>query len=436
MLTSAFLSLEKFRPASLPPMSLLVEIEKLRPHELALLVPAARPEEFAALLADIARAGIREPLVVIPDEDPDEFLIVDGVHRYRAAKELGLRRVPIVVRRMSEEEILDFVLSAAVCRRSLSEDQRAALAARVLPDEPLQMEIREAAVRFGTTTPRVKKALLLKQKSERLFESVVAGDLTIAAAFEVLSFSPERKIHPWVEEMELPSRLKEHLAKIPYELQPFVAAEMASLLELSPLTVSTRPEVIEALSEKDGLVSDLTERELRAKSALEKTRREKKQLERVAKKLYVALKKTASKSDALHELDGKTDPLPAGVVSEGLEKIEESLEVLEELQTVEPKKAEVDPEDAHLTARLERALHFLLAGFEEENVSEILVLLKRGKLSDRGERLLFSFLERNERFLRSLKTLFVEKSLHGTSSGKKRRRFLVITEEDENDEGP
>lgn len=47
------------------------------------------PEHYEALKADIARHGIKEPLIVFGDE------LREGHHRYQIAKELGIRRLPI-----------------------------------------------------------------------------------------------------------------------------------------------------------------------------------------------------------------------------------------------------------------------------------------------------------------------------------------------------
>jgi ParB family chromosome partitioning protein len=45
----------------------------------------------------IERVGFLTPLVVVAEDDGDGYLIIDGQHRYLAAKELGLKRVPTMV---------------------------------------------------------------------------------------------------------------------------------------------------------------------------------------------------------------------------------------------------------------------------------------------------------------------------------------------------
>jgi ParB family chromosome partitioning protein len=45
----------------------------------------------------IERVGFVAPIVVVHDDGSDRYLIIDGQHRFLAARELGLRRVPAVI---------------------------------------------------------------------------------------------------------------------------------------------------------------------------------------------------------------------------------------------------------------------------------------------------------------------------------------------------
>jgi ParB family chromosome partitioning protein len=61
------------------------------------------PEEMRKLESSISRKGILQPLVV---EDTDKgYLLIDGERRYRSAKKLGLKEVPVIIQEsMSEED--------------------------------------------------------------------------------------------------------------------------------------------------------------------------------------------------------------------------------------------------------------------------------------------------------------------------------------------
>jgi ParB family chromosome partitioning protein len=45
----------------------------------------------------IERVGFVAPIVVVKDDDADRYLIIDGQHRFLAAQELGLKRLPSVI---------------------------------------------------------------------------------------------------------------------------------------------------------------------------------------------------------------------------------------------------------------------------------------------------------------------------------------------------
>jgi hypothetical protein len=106
-----------------------VPTETLELHPAAGLVPQMRDDEWKAFRNDIEANGIHTPLQV-----DGRGRVVDGAHRLRAARELGLRTVPVVRAPLPDEDDDDavalFVLRSALHRRHLTDDQRAVLAAK------------------------------------------------------------------------------------------------------------------------------------------------------------------------------------------------------------------------------------------------------------------------------------------------------------------
>src|SRR5579872_4470758 len=96
-------------------------VSSLRMHPAAAQVPAMSEAEFAALCADIAKHGIEQPLEITRNG-----LVLDGRHRLRAARELGIARVSATV--VDPDDPVAYVLRSAVQRRHLSASQKAALA--------------------------------------------------------------------------------------------------------------------------------------------------------------------------------------------------------------------------------------------------------------------------------------------------------------------
>ncbi|HEY9897209.1 MAG TPA: ParB/RepB/Spo0J family partition protein [Candidatus Sericytochromatia bacterium] len=77
------------------------------------------PEKLAGLVESIKQHGILEPLLVRPLEG-SAYELVAGERRYRAATEIGLTEVPIVVRKMSDSEALQIALIENLQREDLN----------------------------------------------------------------------------------------------------------------------------------------------------------------------------------------------------------------------------------------------------------------------------------------------------------------------------
>ena len=82
----------KAKPGKLPCPP--VAAKRVNPFELAPTHPITKSRgEFAKLKADIGKNGIKEPISYV--EHNGQKYILDGYHRARAAKELGLKDVPV-----------------------------------------------------------------------------------------------------------------------------------------------------------------------------------------------------------------------------------------------------------------------------------------------------------------------------------------------------
>jgi hypothetical protein len=109
-----------------------------------------RGSEWGDFYADIALRGIKVPLEVLADG-----IVVDGRHRLRAAIELGMKEVPVVDAPLNSDTPEAYMLKAAVLRRHLTDDQRAALAALWKEEnkQTPQTRPRDAVGRFQPSAP-------------------------------------------------------------------------------------------------------------------------------------------------------------------------------------------------------------------------------------------------------------------------------------------
>jgi len=80
------------------------------------------PRAMAELVESIRRHGILQPLLVRPlgEDRAGEYEIVAGERRYRAAREASLAEVPVVVRKMGDEEAVQYALLENLQREDLN----------------------------------------------------------------------------------------------------------------------------------------------------------------------------------------------------------------------------------------------------------------------------------------------------------------------------
>jgi ParB family chromosome partitioning protein len=74
--------------------------------------------DLSELMASIAEKGIIEPLVV--RQRGSRFQIIAGERRYQAAVQVGLREVPIVIREVDDNEVIEIALIENIQRKDLT----------------------------------------------------------------------------------------------------------------------------------------------------------------------------------------------------------------------------------------------------------------------------------------------------------------------------
>src|SRR5207244_2116305 len=91
-------------------------IASLQPHPQAGLVPRMAPDAYAAFKADIAARGVQVPI-----EITSAGVILDGHERRRAAQELAIAELDVLVVEPADE--FEHIVLCAIQRRQLSASQ-------------------------------------------------------------------------------------------------------------------------------------------------------------------------------------------------------------------------------------------------------------------------------------------------------------------------
>jgi ParB-like chromosome segregation protein Spo0J len=138
--------------------------------------------EYDRILASIKSVGLIEPLVVFPENG--DYLILDGVQRYRALVELGVVTAPCIMGAQREA----FTSNRMVNRVSPVQEHRMIEKALAEVDE----DTIAAALGVSGLDHRLKKTLL-KQLHPEVAAAYDAGKITRACAKEFTHVKPQRQ---------------------------------------------------------------------------------------------------------------------------------------------------------------------------------------------------------------------------------------------------
>jgi ParB family chromosome partitioning protein len=138
--------------------------EKVHQITLANIVPSAlQPrkdfarEALQELIDSIRQHGIIQPLIV--RQVGARFELIAGERRWRAAQELGLTEVPVIIRRASDMEVLELSLIENLQRADLNPIEEAQGYARLANEFGMRQE--DIALRVGRSRAAVANAMRL-----------------------------------------------------------------------------------------------------------------------------------------------------------------------------------------------------------------------------------------------------------------------------------
>lgn len=132
------------------------------------------PDSLADLAESIKEQGILEPIVVA--NTPAGYQIVAGERRWRAAKLLGLPKVPVVIRETTPQGMLEMAIVENVQREDLNPIERAQAYRRLIDEFGLGTN--EVAKRVGKSAPTVSNTIRLLSLPDAIKDALVAGVIT------------------------------------------------------------------------------------------------------------------------------------------------------------------------------------------------------------------------------------------------------------------
>lgn len=169
--------------------SFLVDVDSLKPHPEWRRYAVPMPKEaWDRLYESIRRYGIRVPLSIWNAQ------ILDGVHRWKAAKQLGVKHVPVLPLELEdEEEARIWMIRANLDRRHLTSGQRAMLVKllyEIEKEKASQRRARQGRDRGGKFSPTVEPQEKGKARDRAAARAGISGR-TLEKALKAVEKRPD-----------------------------------------------------------------------------------------------------------------------------------------------------------------------------------------------------------------------------------------------------
>ena len=133
------------------------------------------PDKLKELVNSIRESGIIQPLIV--RKAGEKYEIVAGERRWRAAQEVGLMTIPVVVRKYDDATMMEVALIENMQRSDLNPIEEAE-GLRSMMDK-LGITQAEVAKKMGMSKPAVSNALRLLNLPDSIRTFVSKGELTM-----------------------------------------------------------------------------------------------------------------------------------------------------------------------------------------------------------------------------------------------------------------
>ena len=134
--------------------------------------------------------GIIQPLILRKYMD-DQYIIVAGERRWRAAKMAGLKEVPGVIMELSDRDILEISLIENIQRQDLNPIEEALAYRKLLNDFKITQE--ELSKRIGKSRVAIANTMRLTNLDERVQQYIIENIISEGHGRVLLAISDKQK---------------------------------------------------------------------------------------------------------------------------------------------------------------------------------------------------------------------------------------------------
>ena len=169
--------------------AVMMNITKVEPNREQ---PRKKFDEDALLelSESIKQFGVLQPLLV--QERDDYYEIIAGERRWRAAKLAGLKEVPVIIKKLTEQQIMEISLIENIQREDLNPIEEAQAYKRLLEEFNLKQD--EVAERVSKSRTAVTNSLRLLKLCDEVQQMIISNMLSTGHARAIITIEdPEEQ---------------------------------------------------------------------------------------------------------------------------------------------------------------------------------------------------------------------------------------------------
>lgn len=144
-------------------------------------------DKLQDLAKSIQQHGILQPIVI--RETIQGYYIVVGERRFRASQIVGLESIPAIVKKLSDEDMMELAIIENLQREDLNAIEEAESYKKLMSD--LKITQQEVARRLGKSRPYIANMLRLLHLPSAIMKMVREGELSGAHGRTLLSLKDE-----------------------------------------------------------------------------------------------------------------------------------------------------------------------------------------------------------------------------------------------------
>jgi len=251
----------------------VIDIKDIHENPVALRTVNRESEEFLGLIDSIKAVGLMNPISVrLQEEDVDGkkvayFELVDGLHRYAACCDIGLKTISVTVKALTDAQTLEAQVMANVHKIETRPVEYTKQLQRIFAMNPM-LTLAEMGVKLAKSSAWISQRLNLLKLEKSAQALVDDGKITVSNAVQLAKLPPEEQLNYLDQAMSMGSdefvplaqaRAKEirdatrqGRAAAPVEFVPLPRLQKMTVLKAEHETPTIGPELCKKYKVKSG----------------------------------------------------------------------------------------------------------------------------------------------------------------------------------------